>query len=604
MRYKILGAALIAAATFTTAQAQLNKEITIEREIVPEVRAASRLDIFPRSLTISSDKVDLDFLDYTTPGSFANALRTLQPAATEAAIPLTPYRGYVDAGYFPAANATLSAGYSILSDSLTALNVWGQLSNVAYKARPEAESDKVNYNRFFGALGAGFSRRMGSYGTLSVSTDFACRSFKNLDALILEADPEIESLSGKTGQNTIEWNIGAGWNGNNGAGLRYHAGIDFGIFNFSRTSYIMQILGDGFYIPDELMPAPVHQRRLGFGLGLSQTFGNRARAGLDVNGTFLSYNSFCDPTVPGVYEDDDMYYGNGDEEYGFLGGSGAGKTIGVLSINPYYYLLPEARALCLRIGAQVDVTFNYGKALHVAPDILLGINPASSFGAWLRLGGGERLNSLKELSEFTPYISPLFAYGTSNIPVDGELGLRVGPFKGVAVSVDLAYAAANSWLMPVYGSMSEISFRANDLRSWKAGVHLTWNYRSVVAFDAGFETRLQKDASHAWLYWRDGARSRVSASLTVRPISPLSIDLGYTMSVSRSMGLGEIGAPQEAERFNLKDRNLLNAGVSYAFTDAFTVFGRVENILDNRACEAVDVPFQGLTGAVGFGWKF
>lgn len=594
----------MAGAAFTTAQAQLNKEITIEREIVPEVRAASRLDIFPRTLTISSDKVDLDFLDYTTPGAFANALRTLQPASTEAAIPLTPYRGYVDAGYFPAANATLSAGYSILSDSLTALDVRGQLNNIAYKDRPGAETDKVNYNRFFGAIGAGFARRFGSYGTLSVSTDLAFRSFKNLDALIIESDPEIDNVPGKTGQSTVEWNIGTAWKGNNGSGLRYHAGVDFGIFNFTRTSYWMQFVSDGFGVHDDLVPPPVHQRRLGFDLGLSQTFGGRSRAGVDVSGTFLMYNSFCDPTVPGNYEYDDIYYGDEDREYGFLAVPGSGKTIGVLSFNPYYSLLPESRAVSVRLGAQVDVTFNYGKALHVAPDILLGVNPASGFGAWIRLGGGERLNSLKELSEFTPYISPLFAYGTSNIPVDGELGLRVGPFKGVALSVDLAYAAANSWLMPVFGEMYGIGFRAYDLRSWKAGVHLTWDYRSIVALDAGFETRLQKDASHAWLYWRDGARSRLSASLTVRPIAPLAIDLGYTMSVSRSMDIGELGAPENQERFCLKDRNLLNAGVSYALTDAFTVFGRVENILDNRAYEALGVPSQGLTGAVGLGWKF
>ncbi|MBD5224605.1 MAG: hypothetical protein HDS68_01390 [Bacteroidales bacterium] len=600
MRYNILGAAVLAGAAFTTASAQLNKEITIEREIVPEVRAASRLDIFPRTLTISSDKVNLDFLDYTTAGTFANALRTLQPASTEAAIAQTPYRGYVDAGYFPAANVTVSAGYSILSDSLTALNVWGQLNNISYKDRPFTDCEKVNYNRFFGALGVGFARRMGSYGTLSVSTDFAFRSFKNLDALIMESDPDLEPLTGKTGQGTVEWNIGAAWHGNNGSGLRYHAGADFGIFNFNRTSYLMQLLGDGNRLPEDMVPEPVHQRHIGFDLGLSHTFGDRNRAGLDITADFLSYNSFCDPTVPGKSGSED----NSDGEYGFLAAPGSGKTIGILSINPYYNLLPQAHAVSLRIGAQVDVTFNYGKALHVAPDILLGINPASSFGAWLKLGGGECLNSLKELSEFTPYISPLFAYGTSNIPVDGELGLRVGPFKGVAISVDLAYAAANSWLMPVYGEFVGVGFQASDLRSWKAGVHLTWNYRSIVALDAGFETRLQKDASHAWLYWRDGARSRLNASLTVRPIAALAIDLGYTMSASRSMGLGQFGSYEADERFCLKDRNLFDAGVSYAITDAFTVFGRVENILDNKAYEAVGVPAQGLTGAVGFGWKF
>ena len=63
-------------------------------------------------------------------------------------------------------------------------------------------------------------------------------------------------------------------------------------------------------------------------------------------------------------------------------------------------------------------------------------------------------------------------------------------------------------------------------------------------------------------------------------------------------------AATERGEFNLKDRNRLNAGASYAITDAITVFARVENILDDKAYTAVGVPSQGITGAIGFGWKF
>ena len=57
--------ALTLAGTFTAAAQQLSKEITIEREIEPEVRAASRLELFPRTITFTNDKGSLQFADYT-----------------------------------------------------------------------------------------------------------------------------------------------------------------------------------------------------------------------------------------------------------------------------------------------------------------------------------------------------------------------------------------------------------------------------------------------------------------------------------------------------------------------------------------------------------
>ena len=199
------------------------------------------------------------------------------------------------------------------------------------------------------------------------------------------------------------------------------------------------------------------------------------------------------------------------------------------------------------------------------------------------------------------------AYRNSGIPVKGELGLRIGPFKGAALTLDVAYAAANSWLMPAFEEETmQILFNTQDLRSWKAGVHATWDYRSIVSLEAGFETLLANDRDRAWFNWLDRSRSRLTASVSIRPISQLTIDLGYTMALHRRMTLLSAEAAESTPRgeFNLKNRNLLNVGASYAITDAFSVFARVENILNDKAYHAIAVPSQGITGAVGFGWKF
>ncbi|MDE6528963.1 MAG: hypothetical protein K2L78_07950, partial [Muribaculaceae bacterium] len=45
-----IAALLVVTSVSAAGQEQLSKEITVEREIVPEVRAASRLNLYPRAI--------------------------------------------------------------------------------------------------------------------------------------------------------------------------------------------------------------------------------------------------------------------------------------------------------------------------------------------------------------------------------------------------------------------------------------------------------------------------------------------------------------------------------------------------------------------------
>ena len=187
------------------------------------------------------------------------------------------------------------------------------------------------------------------------------------------------------------------------------------------------------------------------------------------------------------------------------------------------------------------------------------------------------------------------------MPVKGDLGLRVGPFKGAALSVQLSYAAANDWLMPAMAD-GQLLFGYRNLRAWKAGVHASWSFRKCVLLDAGFETSLGDGEKDCWIEWRDRARHVVSASLRVTPIPALSVDLSYELRMKRRMAVAD-GTRGFVET-SLCDVNNLNAGASYRVTDAFTVFARAENLLGKTHYIMPFVPEQGFTGLVGVGLKF
>lgn len=597
--------ALTLAGTFTAAAQQLSKEITIEREIEPEVRAASRLELFPRTLTFTNDKGSLQFADYTEASAINPGISQLGAARTIPAIGLTPYRGYVDAGYFPTADVGVSAGYAIHNSDRTQLNVWGQFTNASYKARPFSTLDKVTYSRLSATVGAAFAAKIGDFGRLSISTDVTFSRFNNLSRLLLEADPDVSDNAGlKKWQGLTDWSIRAGWDGHNSGGLLYHANLRFGLTDFTSTGATgIAMTGDGEW--QAMTFKPVHETRYGASFGASQSIGESQRAGVEINADFSNINRYRTVAdLMAIAPEGDVELSAGALQHM---ADAKGRTFGVVSLTPYYRYAPQGSPVSLKVGARVDFSIHSAKAVHVAPDVTFGVNPASGFGAWIKLDGGEHLNSIARLSDFTCYISPLLGYGISNIPVKGEVGLRFGPFKGASITLDAAYAAANDWLMPVWEAGTEqIVFEASRLRSWKAGAHIVWDFRSLLSLEAGFETLLTNDRDHAWYSWLDRSRSRLTASLSIRPISPLTIDLGYTMALHRRMTAtvsDAAGVPESCE-INLKNRHRLNVGASYRFSQPFTVFARVENLLNRTEYDAAAVASQGITGAIGVGFKF
>ena len=443
-----IAAACIMTASFTAAaQDQLNKEITIEREIVPEVRAAQRPAVFPGQLSFQTEATTLPPHTYTTASRINPEIATLQPTHTQPANPPTPYRGYIDLGYFPTADIGVSAGYAPVSNETTGLNLWAQFNNNHYKSSPLDGMPKGAFSHLKGNIGVGFAHRFGTAGTLRLNTDVAFTSFNQPWSVIEKSEYEAESPAYDTDapevkkQSTFGWNFGAHWEGAATNSLTYHIGAGFNLFNFSK----------GLEIDEEETIAPVHQTGFNLSLGVNEKLGDESSVGLDIDAQFLHYNHF----ISGL---DAAAVAENPEEWL----AAPGKTPGIATLNPYYRFGNSTASV--KVGALVQFTFNSGKKFHIAPDVLLGINPAAGFGASLRVSGGEKLNSLQELSDFSPYISQMMAYGASHRPITADLALRFGPLSGASITLDLAYAAANDWLLPMAAD-NQLLFAPTDLRA-------------------------------------------------------------------------------------------------------------------------------------------
>lgn len=596
-KYAIISGTLLA--SFTTSAQDLNKEITIDRDIVPAQRAATRPVVFPSVTPPAISPVTLRMEERATALGITPGIAPYEPARDLGAFPATPWRGYADLGYFPAADFGLSAGYTIIDKAATRLNVWLQADGRSYKNGRssflgETVAEDFKWKSLDIAGGLGFSQKFGGHNRLDLSTDVAYST---------TSYPELAKDFGN-----FRWHFDGLFSGRANDRLTYRVGAGVGIFH-NRQQELKWDAPEGGDLP-----MPVNQTSASLEAGLRHQATDNIAIGIDIEGRMLHYSTFLTPGIMAA-----GIYGN-------LLPPAGGKTLGQVDFIPAVEY--NAGSFYGRAGARLGLSVNSGSSFHVAPDVTLGVNPSSAFGAWLRLGGGVDTNSLESMWQRSRYADPRQAYEFSNVAFTGQLGVRVGPFKGLSLTLTADYAAANDWYMPmveVAGTSRYNLFAPGRVRAWKLGARVDWSYRDIVTVALSYDYNPGDGADHAWLYWTDRARQVIGASVSVRPLpfltvmsvsSPLSVDLGVTSRIDRRQWVesatgtdyvnGQDYLLTEGYALSEKLGDLTNlwAGASWRFTPALTVFARFDNILDRRVKMVFGAPTQGFTGLFGLGYKF
>lgn len=211
---------VVAAAATATAQ-DLNKEITIDRDIVPTQRAAARPVVFPGVTAPAVTPVRLDMEESRGASPLSPSLGFFEPARDAGMFPPTPWRGYVDLGYFPIVDIGVSAGYAILDSEATRLNIWLQADSRSYKGKGATIWDTPGYEDFNWKTfdisgGLGFSQKFGSHNLLNVSTDLAygCHSMPALwHTAAAEASDETTGDMPSYSLGNLRWNIDGDFTG-------------------------------------------------------------------------------------------------------------------------------------------------------------------------------------------------------------------------------------------------------------------------------------------------------------------------------------------------------------------------------------------------------
>ncbi len=565
--YKALLPALMLLPAAAPAQEQLTKEIDIEREIVPELRAASRMEVFPATMRPVFTPVKLSAGELTAAAAYQPLTHRYEPASAGAAAPLTPYRGYVDAGYFPLADFGVAAGFAAIARENTSLNIWANLNRRKYSDRtaPDEKNSPFDYKTIDVAAGVNFAHRFSAKGELGIATDFAFSSFNKsmihwVDYFTYE-DPA---------QDVTRWNIRADWKGAADNGLVYNIGAYGGIFNFSKALPELMGIDELWFLEDK--DTPQRQTTFGASVGARLPINASSDFGMDID---TDWQRLAVVWTPHKYF---FSYWNQWTEW-----DAESKTFSVTSFTPYYSFRNEK--VYIHAGVRLDLMTGDSTDFSLAPDVRLAYNPAAKFGIWLNATGGGKLNYLESVYALSRYMFPsLSVRSTSNLKLDSELGLRVGPFKGIALQGGVAYANVHNWITSENGRF----FAPYNLHAFKMFAGLTAAWRDYVSLTARYDRRLGDAIANFWYSWRDDTRSVVSASLTVRPFSPLEITAGYTGCFERFHG----------------DISNLSAGATYRIIAPLSVFAKFDNLLNRTQYDVVGFQTPGFNGLFGVEYKF
>ena len=533
---RYIAAAVCAASVLSAAaQTQLSTEVVVDRTVEPARRAATRpANLYPELVLPPVGHIDLNTARYAGFGPVTRDYTPLAAASAPALTSISPWRGYLSAGYFPTYNLGVSAGYRLLNSHRTRLSLWGQFDGMSFKDKDESNfSQKFNGAR----IGIDLSQRVGENSHLTAKLSGGYDSY---ESMLLER----QTLG--TADLSVSWLSKAG-------PVHYLVGISGALDSY----------GDAALRADKdiKITAP-DQRMFGFAAAASYAFDRNQRAGLDIEGDWVS--SSCGPT-----------------------------PLGTVGFTPFYAW--QSRRFAARLGARLDVaTGGEGSKFSAAPRVNISWMPTGRFALYGTATGGMMLNPLRDLRQYTPFMPAILAYGRSKVPVDATVGFNVGPVSGLTVEVSGSYARADDRVMPV--AIVPISMMPADVSAFRAGIKVTYEYGRLLTVSAGAQFA-QSSATKAWYEWLDRASTVINAEATVRPLDALKINVGYEFRGGRKMlsldGTTGLGCKSD-----------LMAGAAYDFTEQFGVFARVENILGRRYAFIPGVESQGAHGLVGVNLKF
>ena len=613
---KIYIAALMAAFALNVAYSQdnknLNKEITLEKDIEPLQKKAVKKNELPKVVkpATTGKKNQLGYTDLISPIEVPTSIPTLLPYGYRTAHNFSDKRGYLDIGAGTQANFRLDFGYRIIDEEHEKLGVWLNHNSTWNSKNPskvitlDENRNKQKYND--NTLAVDYSRTLGN-GTLSLGAKAHIDIYNyyggwniiddNLysnwaDDQYVVRTPYYDWDTEK--QTFTNFNLNAGWASKfmlRDNPLKYNVGLEYGHAAHDKPF-------------NDLYKKGVHDNWGILTLGGSYDLTELTTAALTIKSEYLRRG-----TKAKSGSDYDLF----DE-------------VGMITVSPTYTIRGDM--FKLQLGLNGHISFSDGAAFRLSPNIRANLSLVDGFTIFGNALGGKALGH-RQGKHFVNYRydDPLLLYGSVYTPIDAEAGIKVGPFQGLSAKVSLGYAIVKDEPGIIYndypafyafmrGFMSR--YKVMDSRGYYLNAEVNYKYRSLIEASAAVkyaphDNEMFDSDKHYNNYKLgvDRASTVANIDLKVNPWRPLTINAGLEyrggrMALFSTYGIEESGDVilSKYEFINMDDVINLHAGANYRLNSNVSLWLQTHNLLNRRYDILYGMGAQRIGFMVGAGFTF
>ena len=579
---KIYIGMLLAAFALNGAMAQektnLNKEITLEKDIAPLEKKAVKKNELPKvkAPAPSGQKTQLGYSDLTSPIDVPTSIPTLLPYGYRTAHNFSDKRGYLDLGGGTQANFRVDFGYRLIDEEREKLGVWFN-HNSTWNGKNSSKVISLDENRLKqkyndNTLAVDYSRGIGN-GTLTLGAKGHIDIYNHYGGWSNTDGPLSAPFNWDTEKQTFsDFNLNAGWKSRfmlRDNPVNYNVGLQYGHAGYDKSF-------------NDLYKHGAHDNWGILNLAGSYDINELSSAALAIKGEYLSRG-----TKAKTGRDYDLF----DE-------------VGMITLSPTYTIRGDMYKL--QLGLNGHISFSDGAAFRISPNVRFNLALVDGFTVFANALGGKNLGYRVPTHYYNHrYDMPLLMYGSIYTPLEAEGGVKVGPFQGLSAKLSLGYAIVKDQPGICYlndypyqalnlGMMS--TYHVIDARGYYVNAEVAYKYRSLIEATASLkfaphDDQLFDSDKHYNNYKMgvDRASTVGNFDIKVTPWRPLTLNAGLEyrggrMALFQTYTFYDNAYPgtKSYEFVDMDDVINLHAGANYRLNSTINLWLQAHNLLNRR----------------------
>ena len=582
---KYIVSALLAMSVGVNAQT-VDQNVTVEREYKPIIQDAGKIISVPEIIEPNVEKTAAKYTEFSFPLPVGQNIQTLSAAELEHQRRNNPKDAFVRIGLGNNLNNLLDFALPVLKKTDMRLdlklNHLATFSKEAHSTTRAALEFNNNYknSEFYAGVGLGheyfkyYGEQFDMTGTPKDLTSLKTGIYEELNFVRVNRTAQLFSLNNivNGADNDVFWrfNAFAGMRSLPATeDIRYKAEVQYRLFD-SRNGLTENI---------------IHSK------ANFNTPNGRNRSGIDVEMQNMMYKTDIANTVINVW---DAYT--------------------VFSMNPYYSI--ERERWDIRLGVKSSFSFVHGRPFNPSPDVSFEWKAVPEWLAFYAgAGGSYKVNTLDGMFTENRFLFSDLRVQDTYTPISAYFGVKIKPVYNLLfdayvnyqridnqyffVNKDYAYSLLSSTLLAspndsiIYTNKFNVVYSAATLV--KVGLRANYNLRNLVNIQlkGAYKGWDVEDIAMAW------NKPKFEADMTAdwRVTRNLNVTSNVFFESERFAKLGE-------QSMRMRPKVDINLGASYSYLNWFTLFGKVNNLTNNRYQEFYGYEVQGMNVLVGASFSF